>query len=62
MVRLDTPTDVLIANILITFRLTLKIVLIEFRTKFQIIYRYINHVKEQNPSPLIVNISSSDLD
>ena len=34
MVRLDTPTDVLITNILITFRLTLKIVLIEFRTKF----------------------------
>ena len=34
MVRLDTPTDALTANILVTFRLILKIVLIEFRTKF----------------------------
>ena len=34
MVRLDTPTDALIANMIITFRLILKITLIEFRTKF----------------------------
>ena len=34
MVRLDTPTDALIADILVTFRLVLKIILIEFRTKF----------------------------
>ena len=27
MVRLDTPTDALIANILVTFRLVLKIIL-----------------------------------
>ena len=33
-VTLDTPTDVLIANIIITFRLILKTMLIEFRTKF----------------------------
>ena len=32
--KLDTPTDALIANTLITFRLILKIKLIEFRTKF----------------------------
>ena len=34
MVRLDTPIDALIANILITFKLILKITLIEFSTKF----------------------------
>ena len=34
MVRLDTPTDALIANILITFKPILKITLIEFSTKF----------------------------
>ena len=34
MVRLDTPANTLIANILVTFRLILKMMLIEFRTKF----------------------------
>ena len=34
MVRLDAPTEALIASILITFRLILKVMLIEFRTKF----------------------------
>ena len=34
MVRLDTPSNALIENILTTFRLILKIMLIEFRTKF----------------------------
>ena len=45
---------------IITYRLTLKIMLIEFRTKFQKFkklrklqsYRYINHMEEQNPSLL----------
>ena len=35
MVRLDTPTDALIANIII-FRLILKIMLIEFELNFKI--------------------------
>ena len=34
MVRLDTPANTLIANRLVTFRLILKMMLIEFRTKF----------------------------
>ena len=34
MVRLDTPANTLTANILVTFRLILKMMLIEFRTKF----------------------------
>ena len=35
MVKLDTPTDALIANIII-FRLILKIMLIEFELSFKI--------------------------
>ena len=57
---LDTPTDVLIANMIITFKLILKITLIEIITKFWKFkkwrmlesYRYIDHVGEQNPSLL----------